>query len=260
MTGKERIQNILAHKLVDRIGVFEHFWTDTYNAWSEKGHIAGESYDDHFEYDMSECWPFNLVADLDYEPEILEETEETVLIKDGNGAILRRHKLHDSTPEHVDFTVKEREDWEKLKPLLTEIDERRIDFETYRKIKKDAEEHGRFFACGGVHVFEYMSYVCGHENMLMGMITDSEWILDMTETYSNLMIELQKILLDFKHIFMIMWQERRFRIHNLIISEQVQSRNLKAVGHQDFANISHNGLSLIVYSVLQINHLRLKKY
>ena len=32
-------------------------------------------------------------------PEIVEETEETQLIRDGNGALLRRHKQHDTTPE-----------------------------------------------------------------------------------------------------------------------------------------------------------------
>jgi len=48
------------------------------------------------------------VANLDFEPITIEETEETILQLDGNGAKLRRHKLHDSTPEHVDFTVKDR--------------------------------------------------------------------------------------------------------------------------------------------------------
>ena len=64
MTGKERMLRILRHEPVDRIGVYEHFWGDTYNAWRAEGHIPnGESFDDHFGYDMSECWAFNVVAD-----------------------------------------------------------------------------------------------------------------------------------------------------------------------------------------------------
>ena len=38
-----------------------------------------------------------MMADPDFVPEVIEETEETILTIDGNGAILRRHKLHDST-------------------------------------------------------------------------------------------------------------------------------------------------------------------
>jgi uroporphyrinogen decarboxylase len=59
-----------------------------------------------------------LTADLDFEAKAISEKEDTVTMIDGNGAILKRHKKHDSTPEHVDFTVKEREQWDELKEKL----------------------------------------------------------------------------------------------------------------------------------------------
>ena len=195
MTGVERIHNILKRKPVDRIGLFEHFWGDTLKKWQEDGYIRpDENLIDHFGFDMELCWPFNLVADLDFVPQVVEETEETILIRDGNGALLRRHKLHDSTPEHVDFLVKDRKGWEEyIKPLL-KPDPRRINFEAYRKAKKHAQEHNRFFAWSGVNVFECIHPVCGHENMLVGMALDPEWVKDMVDTYSTLTIELQEIL------------------------------------------------------------------
>ena len=99
MTGVERIGNILRRKPVDRIGLYEHFWGDTLNVWQEKGHIEkGEDLATHFGFDLSACWTFNMVARLDFVPEVLEETDETILTRDGNGAVLRRHKLHASTP------------------------------------------------------------------------------------------------------------------------------------------------------------------
>ena len=110
MTGHERIANILQRKPVDRIGLFEHFWSDTQRIWQANGWIPDETpFEDVFGFDLQTFWAFNLVADLDFGEEIVEETAETVLKRDGNGALLRRHKLHDSTPEHVDFLVKERE-------------------------------------------------------------------------------------------------------------------------------------------------------
>jgi len=139
LTGIERISNILKRKPVDRIGLYEHFWSDTHKKWTSDGFLKeDESFADHFGFDMDECWPFNLYADIDFVPQIIEETDETVLTRDGNGALLRRHKLHDSTPEHVDFLVKERKDWEKyIKPLL-KPERRRINFEAYRKAKQYA--------------------------------------------------------------------------------------------------------------------------
>ncbi len=196
MTGKERITRILNHQPVDRVGLFEHFWDDTYKAWTAEGHINnGEPFEDHFGYDIQTFWAFNLVADFNFETKVISENEDTVTLLDGNGAILRRHKLHDSTPEHVDFNVKDREGWEKLKPMLTP-DPRRINFEGYRNAKKAAEEAGRFFVWSGVNVFECIHPVCGHENMLVGMALDPDWVTDMVDTYAKLTVDLQKMLFE----------------------------------------------------------------
>lgn len=109
LTGIERITNILKRKPVDRIGIYEHLWTDTLKKWVNEGHLKeGEELSDHFGFDIEESWPFNMTANLDFIPQVVEEKEKTILIRDGNGALLRRHKLHDATPEHVDFLVKER--------------------------------------------------------------------------------------------------------------------------------------------------------
>jgi uroporphyrinogen decarboxylase len=193
MTGKERITRILKHQPVDRIGVFEHFWSDTYKAWDSK--LSGESYEDHFGLDMQTFWAFNLVLDLDFEKQIVAETEETITYLDGNGAVLKTHKIHDSTPEHIDFSIKERKDWEKVKSKLTP-DPRRINFEGYRNAKQQAEKAGRFFVWSGINVFECMHPICGHENLLVGMALEPDWVSDMVNTYANLTVELQKILFE----------------------------------------------------------------
>lgn len=197
MTGKERIERILRHEPVDRIGLFEHFWGATKNNWTEQGHMRPEeSSADHFNLDLDMCWNFNMVADLDFERRVVAETQDTITYLDGNGAVLKQHKHHDSTPEHVDFKVKERENWEKVKPLLLEPDRRRIDFAAYRRVKQACKDAGRFFVWSGVNVFECMHPLCGHENMLIGMALDPDWVRDMAMTYAHLIVELQKILFE----------------------------------------------------------------
>ena len=142
------------------------------------------------------CWPLDMVADLDFGLKTVAEDEDTITFLDGNGATLRQHKFHDATPEHIDYVVKEREDWEKIRPLLLEPDEKRINFEAYRKAKAEAEKAGRFFVCSGTNVFELMHPVCGHVNMLMGMALDPDWILDMADVFAKLTVNLQKILFE----------------------------------------------------------------
>ncbi len=195
MTGIERISNILKRQPVDRIGLYEHFWGDTQKKWASQGHIKeGESLDDHFGFDMCGMGAFNLKADIHFEDEIIEEDENTILMKDGNGAFLRKHKKHNATPEHVDFSVQERTAWEEqTKPLLTP-DAKRINFEGYCEGKRHAADKDRFFCWKGVNVFELMHPVCGHEYMLMGMAMDPDWIKDMANTYAELTIDLMETL------------------------------------------------------------------
>lgn len=195
MTGIERIGNILRRKPVDRIGLFEHFWGDTQKKWAAQGHIKeDEPLAEHFGFDMTTGGALNLTADIHFEPETVEEDEDTILQRTGNYALLRVHKKHNATPEHVDFMVKDRTMWEeKIKPLLTPSRER-VNFEAYREAKKKAKEQNRFFALAGVQVFELMHPVCGHEYMLLGMAMDPDWVKDMVDTYSNLIINLQEML------------------------------------------------------------------
>ncbi|MHC4883444.1 MAG: uroporphyrinogen decarboxylase family protein [Planctomycetota bacterium] len=197
MTGKERIAKILKREPVDRIGLFEHFWGDTHEKWVAKGWIPEDAdFGEHFGFDMASCWCFNNVAKLDFEPEVIEEDEETILVRDGNGALLRNHKLHASTPEHVDFLVKDRAGWEEhIKPFL-KAEKARINFESYREAKARAEKNEQFFCWAGINVFEQMHPVCGHEYMLMGMAMNPEWIEEMVETYSQLNCDLMDILFE----------------------------------------------------------------
>lgn len=195
LTRFERMSNMIHRKPIDRIPVYEHFWDDTLKAWAEKGKVAvGEDLADHFGFDMSESFGFNMMADIDFTPQVVEETDETRLIRDGNGALLRRHKLHDTTPEHVDFAVKSRAAWEELiKPKL-KVDRRRIDFGRYRTARDAARGAGRFFCWSGLGVFELMHPVCGHENLLVGMALDPDWVRDMARTYARFVMDLQEIL------------------------------------------------------------------
>lgn len=204
MTGKERITAIINHQRPDRIGLYEHFWGDTYHEWTAEGSksralINGASFEDHFGFDMCECWAFNLTADLDFTPVTVAEDEDTYTVKNGNYATLRHHKKHDSTPEHIAFDVDCREKWEELiKPrLLNKADfERRINFGGYEAARSYAAEKGRFFMWSGVNVFECIHPVCGHVNLLMAMIDDPDWVSDMSQTFAYLTVELQKLLFE----------------------------------------------------------------
>lgn len=131
MNSHERFAAALDRKPVDMLPVMVSPWGDTVKKWREQGHIGlDEDVAEHFGQDVRQAGWLNSTADLEWKDEVIKETEETILTRDGNGAMLRRHKLHDTTPEHVGFAVQDRSGWEKLiKPHLLDVDRRRIPFE-----------------------------------------------------------------------------------------------------------------------------------
>ncbi len=200
MTSRERIGHLLRREPADRIGVHEGFWGDTRRTWAEQGHVGeDESLADHFGLDMRMGgWP-NLVADLDAGSEIIEETEETKLVRNGNGAVLRWWKHRSGTPEHVDFLVCDHESWDRhVRAKLVDRStlRRRIPFESYRNARASAAERELFFCWSGLNVFELMHPVCGHENMLIGMALEPDWVKDMCAVFADLIIDCQKTLFE----------------------------------------------------------------
>jgi len=198
MTSKERIARFLRREPADRIGVHEGFWPDTRRKWVAEGHVAeDESLDDHFGLDLRKFGGHTVDAWLDYQEQILEETDQTKLVRSANGAVLRWWKHKSGTPEHVDFLVKDRSGWEEhIRPHLTAPDaaRRRIDVEGYRRARETCRRKELFFCWCGVNVFECIHPVCGHENMLIGMALDPDWVRDMCNVYAELILQIQQTL------------------------------------------------------------------
>ena len=209
LTSKERFGRILKHQPVDRIGLFEVFWQETAERWAEEGHFAQpDMISDHFGLDVrrtggeitpGDYWIVNLIADIDAGEQIMEETESTKLIRNGNGAFLRWIKNGSGAPEHVDFTVKDRQGWEEhIRPYL--LDEqtygRRLNFGSYRALRAKCAQDERFMTCGIVGPFDQMSPMCGHEHLLMGMALDGEWVREMADLYATVAIRLLEILFE----------------------------------------------------------------
>jgi uroporphyrinogen decarboxylase len=209
LTSKERFARILKHQPVDRIGLFEVFWRETAEKWVAEGHFARpEMISDHFGLDVrrsaGEITPanltlVNLIADIDAGQQVVEETESTKLLRDGNGALLRWMKDSGGAPEHVDFSVRNRAGWEAhIRPHLLDerTYERRLNFGSYRELRAKCAQDERFLACGIVGPFDQMSPMCGHEHLLIGMAEDAAWVREMADLYATVGIRLLEILFE----------------------------------------------------------------
>ncbi len=251
LMARERVDNAIARKPVDRLPVCEGFWAETVRRWTDEGHLSeGEDLVAHFDHDLRRAGGINCVADLDFEPVILEETEETILRLDGNGAKLRRHKMHSTTPEHVDFTVKERRAWQdNIKPHLLAVDRRRIPFESYREERRKAAAEDRHFCWAGMAPFEQMHPMCGHEYMLMGMAADPAWVVDMVATYAEFTIMHMEVLFAEEGLPDSIWFYEDMGYKKKPFMSPAMYRDIMQPGHARLFGYAHSlGRKVIVHS------------
>ncbi len=194
MTARERVKNLLERKPADRASFQEGPWGETIKRWTDEGHLQKDNAWEPLKLEIGSAGWLNSNARLDVPDEVVEEDAETKLVRNSNGALLRWWKNKSGTPEHVDFLVKDRAGWdEHIKPYL-KPERRRVNFEDYRKAKKEMADANKFFCWGGVNVFEQMHPMCGHEHMLVGMALDPKWILEVAQTYADLTIGMWEML------------------------------------------------------------------
>jgi uroporphyrinogen decarboxylase len=189
MTGKERIHKILKGEKVDRIGLAETFWKETIPVWENQGYPKGEEFWSHFGHDLISTWAYVPICRPGVE-ELIEETDEWRLTKNGDGATLKWFKERTGVPEHVGFDVTNGEVWrEQYREDCLRFSKDRLVTEQYEKMLAAAKKDDLFFAFGTMEVFEVGKNIAGHEHMCMGMLDDPDWINDMFDCIVTQQIE-----------------------------------------------------------------------
>jgi uroporphyrinogen decarboxylase len=251
MTHRERMLNALNRKPVDLLPCGDGLWGETTRKYVAEGKLK-EREDPIIHFDMSwrsAGW-HNSIADMDFKDQVIEETDETKLVLNGNGARLRWWKNKAGTPEHVGFNVTDRAGWEaQIRPHLTKLDRRRVDFDGYRKTRALAAAEQRAFCWSGLAPFEQMHPLCGHENMLMGMALDPDWVKDMVMTYARFtMMHLEELFGEAgRPDFMFFYEDMGFKEKPFMSPDMY--REIMLPGHKLLFDFSHAmGLKVVVHS------------
>jgi len=185
MTSKERVTALLNKTIPDKMGLFEHFWGETLGeSWLSQGYPKDENPQYHFDYDIVNCggW-FNSEA-FPGRSEVVEESAEWKVTRNGNGATLKLWKNKSGTPEHIDFEVTTPEKWAVYRePLLVVNRERFGKVEEIKGHLAKARAANKFSYFGNVFVFELMRGMLGDQNFLPALLLEPDWIKDFCQVY-----------------------------------------------------------------------------
>ena len=204
LTSKERVSRTLTRQPADRVPRYDRFWFETEldfrkalhlefppgvgwgnaDAWAHRHGTLWE----HFGFDLLEVgWPDYCLRRM--KPEVLDETDNWVLQRDGNWAELRWWKHKMGTPEHIRYGIDTPQRWQEVRHLIRPT-RNRIRWDEFRPLFRRAREANRFVCYGTVEPFEMIKDVLGHEIMLMAMIEEPDWIHDVFSTYTDVAVQL----------------------------------------------------------------------
>ncbi len=217
MTSFEVIDALLRGKKADRVGLMDSPWPDAMAAWVQQGYptrmvykepgdkfwrpadgrwddvaVAGEYVEpvpawEHFGYDMVGIGPWFDVAPLRGYDELVEETAEWDVRRDGAGASFKYWKHKSGTPEHMDFRMTSREVWERdYRPHVVAWDPARVDVPEMRKSVASLAGKDRWVHYGHLFIWELARKSMGDLTLYQSLLLDPAWMHDFNRVYTDL--------------------------------------------------------------------------
>ena len=216
MNSREVVDNLLRGNPAERVGLMDGPWADTIAAWVQQGYptrmafkelgdkrwrredgrqvdveVVGEYEEpvppwEHFGYDLAGVGPWFDIMPLRDHEELVEETDEWDVKRNGAGAALKYWKHKSGTPEHIHFRMVTREIWERdYRSYLLDLDPERVEVEEARENLakvRDAQVWGYY---GNMFVWELMRQSMGDVTMYESLILDPAWIHDFNRVYTD---------------------------------------------------------------------------
>ncbi len=175
----------------ERVGLCEDPWPDTLRKWVGQGYPADAEGTPADPVDVFGLDVAGVGGWFDPNPhrgvsEVIEETDEWRVTRNGAGAALKYWKNKSGTPEHIDFLMTSREVWERdYRPHLLEPDRQRLDIDGTRKALQRRREQGLWTQYGHLFIWEVarqsMGDICLYESMLL----DPAWMHDYNRVYTD---------------------------------------------------------------------------
>ncbi|MBQ3669706.1 MAG: hypothetical protein II920_10835 [Clostridia bacterium] len=203
MTTYERVKRMYEHREADRVPFFDYAWPETVRRWRSEG-LPTDDYYGYFDLDQ------NMHISPDHSPRlpvrVIEETEDYIISTTPWGATRKNFKEHTTTPESLGYEITTPDKWLKIKPRMAMADDR-IPWDFLKTHYKKWREEGQWITGDLWFGFDIThSGAVGTENMLIAMLDEPEWVMDMFDTELNLGISLLNRIWDAGYTFdEVMW-------------------------------------------------------
>lgn len=238
MTSYERFKRMYEHKEADRIPIIDTPWKSTIERWRREGMPENVSYVEYF--DLDRVAGIGVDNSPRYDVKTIEETEEYIIYTTVWGATLKEWKHADSTPEFLNFTIVNKDKWLEARERMTPTPDR-IPWKHLKKNYKKWREDGYWIQANLWFGFDVThSWTVGTERLLIALLEDPDWCVDMFNHYLDIDIALFDMIWDAGYHFdCISWPDDMGYKNNQFFSLKIYRELLKPV-HKRAVDWAHS--------------------
>ena len=199
MTTKERMSRMYEHREADRIPIVDVLWNSTRERWEQQGMTPGVDMADYFGIDHIP--KIEVDNSFRFPETVIEETDDYIIKTNCWGSTFKNWKHMGSTPEFLDYTVVDADQWRKTKNRMTASPDR-IPWDYIKANYKKWKEGGHWIRARLTFGFDIThSFAVGTERLLIALIEQPEWCIDMFNHYLDISLALQQMVWDAGFIF-----------------------------------------------------------
>lgn len=183
MNSRERVRKSINREPVDRIAIFDSFWNEAREDFHEQGVPKDIALEDYFDFDIGMFW-FDQSFLLPHE--ILEDDGEFIKFTDEWGILNRQFKDKQTTPDYLDFPIKDRQTWDNQYKHRLQYSPDRIDWAAMQDAYDSLRAKDRYIVLSMLDPFECTWHKIGPEMQFIYLIEQPKWIMDMYEADTRL--------------------------------------------------------------------------
>lgn len=198
MNSRELVRGLIGRGEFDRVGLFEHFWPETPTIWIDQGYptrtVDKEGREVTEPVETRDCFPFDMYPSGGWfdtipvrgEEEVLDETDEWIVKRNGAGAAFKTWKHKSGTPEHMDFLMSSREIWERdYRSHMLELDKDRIAIDDTIAALAAGRKAEKWTFYGHTFVWETLRRNLGDMCLYESLLLDPGWIHDFNRVHAD---------------------------------------------------------------------------